>query len=83
MNNTIVTVDEAIELLMEFKKAGGENVLFSQYTEGTLCIAKPITISKGINIITKSKEPIERKENYIMKSLSMRRSKTLDMLMFK
>lgn len=83
MNNMIVTVEEAIKLLTDFKNAGGEKVLFSQYTDGTLCIARPISVSKGINIITKSKEPIEHMENYIMKSLSMRRSETLDTLMFK
>lgn len=83
MNNTIVTVDEAIALLMRFKQSGGEKVLFSQYTDGALCIAKPISVSRSINLIENSKESIDYMENYIMKCLSMRRSETMDTLMFK
>lgn len=83
MNNTIVTVDEAIEQLMLFKESGGEKVLFSQYTDGTLCLAKPISVMKGIHIIEKSYEPIYYIENYLMKSLNMKRSQTLDTLIFK
>ena len=51
MNGKIVSVDEAIKLLTEYKKNGGENVLFSSFdldSRSPDCEAIPISITHGI-----------------------------------
>lgn len=56
MNGKIVSVDEAIKLLTEYKKNGGENVLFSSFDLDTRSPdgeATPISITHGIKAISK------------------------------
>lgn len=54
MSGRIVSVDEAIRLLTEYKKNGGENVLFSSFdldTRSPDCEAIPISVTCGIKLL--------------------------------
>lgn len=71
MNGKIVSVDEAIKLLTEYKKNGGENVLFSSFdleTRSPDCEAIPISITHGIKVI-RTGNSIMYNKNFIMSSL--------------
>ncbi len=71
MSGRIVSVDEAIRLLTEYKKNGGENVLFSSFDLETRCPdceAIPISVTHGIKAITTGL-PIMYDKNFIMSSL--------------
>ena len=71
MSGRIVSVDEAIKLLTEYKKNGGENVLFSSFDLDTRlsdCEAIPISITCGIKAITTG-FPITYDRNFIMSTL--------------
>lgn len=71
MNGKIVSVDEAIKLLTEYKKNGGENVLFSSFdldTRSPDCEAIPISITHGIKAISTG-FPIMYDRNIIVSSL--------------
>ena len=71
MNGKIVSVDEAIKLLTEYKKNGGENVLFSSFdldSRSPDCEAIPISITHGIKAISTG-FPIMYDRNIIVSSL--------------
>lgn len=71
MNGKIVSVDEAIKLLTEYKKNGGENVLFSSFdldTRSPDCEAIPISVNHGIKVI-RTGNSIMYNKNFIMSSL--------------
>lgn len=71
MNGKIVSVDEAIKLLTEYKKNGGENVLFSSFDLDTRSPdgeATPISITHGIKAISTG-FPIMYDRNIIVSSL--------------
>lgn len=71
MSGKIVSVDEAIRLLTEYKKNGGENVLFSSFdieSRCSDCEAIPISVTNGIKIITTG-HSIMYNKNFIMSSL--------------
>lgn len=71
MSGRIVSVDEAIRLLTEYKKNGGENVLFSSFdldTRSPDCEAIPISINHGIKVI-RTGNSIMYNKNFIMSSL--------------
>lgn len=67
----IVSVDEAIRLLTEYKKNGGENVLFSSFDLDNKCPdceAIPVSITHGIKAISTG-FPILYDKNIIMSTL--------------
>lgn len=67
----IVSVDEAIRLLTEYKNNGGENVLFSSFDLETRCPdceAIPVSVGHGIKVITTG-FPIMYDKNIIMSTL--------------
>lgn len=71
MSGRIVSVDEAIRLLTEYKKNGGENVLFSSFdleTRSPDCEAIPISVNHGIKVI-RTGNSIMYNKNFIMSSL--------------
>lgn len=71
INGKIVSVDEAIKLLTEYKKNGGENVLFSSFDLDTRSPdgeATPISITHGIKAISTG-FPIMYDRNIIVSSL--------------
>ena len=71
MSGRIVSVDEAIRLLTEYKKNGGENVLFSSFdldTRSPDCEAIPISVNHGIKVI-RTGHSIMYNKNFIMSSL--------------
>lgn len=71
MNGKIVSVDEAIKLLTEYKKNGGENVLFSSFdldSRSPDCEAIPISVNHGIKVI-RTGHSIMYNKNFIMSSL--------------
>ena len=71
MSGKIVSVDEAIRLLTEYKKNGGENVLFSSFDLDTRSPdgeAIPISINCGIKAITTGL-PITYNKNFIISTL--------------
>ena len=71
MSGRIVSVDEAIRLLTEYKKNGGENVLFSSFdldTRSPDCEAIQISVTCGIKAITTG-FPITYNKNFIMSTL--------------
>ena len=71
MSGRIVSVDEAIRLLTEYKKNGGENVLFSSFDLDTRlpdCEAIPISVNHGIKVI-RTGHSIMYNKNFIMSSL--------------
>lgn len=71
MNGKIVSVDEAIKLLTEYKKNGGENVLFSSFdleTRSPDCEAIPVSVAHGIKAITTG-FPIMYDRNIIVSTL--------------
>lgn len=75
MNGNIVSVDEAIKLLTEYKKNGGENVLFSSFdldSRSPDCEAIPISITHGIKAISTG-FPIMYDRSIIVSSLKTKK----------
>ena len=71
MSGRIVSVDEAIRLLTEYKKNGGENVLFSSFDLETRCPdceAVTVSVTHGIKAISTG-FPIMYDRNIIVSSL--------------
>lgn len=71
MSARVVSVDEAIRLLTEYKKNGGENVMFSSFdleNRCSDCEAVPISVNYGIKVITTGRSILYDK-NFIMSSL--------------
>lgn len=69
--NTIVSVDEAIAILMEYKRNGGKTVIVSEndIESGVLICGIKNSVKKGVEIIKKTQNPIEYSQNRFINSL--------------
>lgn len=84
MNGRIVSVDEAIRLLTQYKKNGGENVLFSSFDLEARCPdceAVAISVNHGIKAISTG-FPIMYNKNIIVSSLKTHDEKKEKTILF-
>lgn len=69
--NIIVSINEAIEILLEYKSKGGDTVIISERDNknGLLMCGLKKSVIGGIEVIKKSQSPIEYNENHFINSL--------------
>lgn len=82
--NEIVSIDEAIDLLMEYKRKGGEVVIISEkeIESGLMQMGIFTSVKCGIDIIAKTNNPIAFAENELMKSLMTEMNKKYKTILF-
>lgn len=80
----IVSIDEAIKILLEYKEKGGKEVILSEKNSitGIMQCGIRTKVESGIKVIHESQNPIAYSENKIMRSLITEKNKTYRAILF-